>query len=218
MMRIAPEYASFTSYRCEAFGMLSALTMYDKLQLFTKSITGNRVPTEIKIYCDNEALVNIINRQSWTKYFTKFHSSPDANVLREIIHLMREISSQGEQIHICHIKGHQVRVTQNLSYEASLNVAADATATESLALPAPSTPIKFLCTIANIYIKGKLVSSKFKSYLREAYRLVPHREHINQINNWDPSVFDLVWWDIYGRALDKFNINQQLMLQKYFQN
>jgi hypothetical protein len=92
-----------------------------------------------------------------------------------------------------------------LSFEASLHVTSDATATESLVFFNNSTPTEFPSTNARIP-------------LREAYRLVACREHVNQMNNWGPNVFDTVWWKAFGMAIDKFNNNNQLMLQKYFQN
>jgi hypothetical protein len=68
IMRMHEEYSSFSSYRSEAFGLLGALTLYNKLQEYNMKINGNRQPTTITIYCDNESLVDIVNYQSWNKF------------------------------------------------------------------------------------------------------------------------------------------------------
>jgi hypothetical protein len=137
--------------------------------------------------------------------------------LREIIHLIRYIRGKGETIIIRHIKGHQDRISNNLTYEARLNVEADRMASDSLNLPPTTTAITFPSSKALIFIDNKLVSSNYKEHLRNAFTILPYREHINNINNWANDTFDLVWWEVHGKAIDKYGPYQQLMLQKYFQ-
>jgi hypothetical protein len=218
IMRIHEEYGDLTSYRSEAFGLLGALSLYNKLQDFTMKIQGNRQPTTVTIYCDNEALVDIVNYQSWRKFTRKFYYSSDADVIKEIVIMMRYIRSFQEIIHIKHIKGHQDRGPNALTYPATLNVAADHAATEALQLPPAEKQLDLPTQKASLYINNQLVSSHHTRHLREAYLLIPFREHLNNINNWSEVIFDTVWWSPHGKAMNKFGTHQQLMLQKYLNN
>jgi hypothetical protein len=88
LMRIHEEYGEFTSYRSEAFGLLGALTLYNKIQDYNMKITGSRQPIIVTIYCDNESLVDIVNSQSLKKFTRKFYYTADADVIKEIVIMM----------------------------------------------------------------------------------------------------------------------------------
>jgi hypothetical protein len=119
MMKITPSYNEFTSYRSEAMGMLGAMLMYEKLQNFTKLKCGTRATILTTIISDNEALVKTVNRIRIRPITPKFFYTPDANIINEIMILIRTISSFGEMVHVKHVRGHQDQ--NSLTYRMKLN-------------------------------------------------------------------------------------------------
>jgi ribonuclease HI len=219
MMQLREEYGEFTSYRSEAYGMLGALTLYHKMQEYTAIKVGNRQPITVTIYSDSESLVDVVNNQCWKKFTRRFHYSADADVIKEIVLLIRSIRSHQEIVLIRHVKGHQDRFANtNLSYAATLNIEADSLATTSLDLPTQSHWIDTKSTIARITIKDKFISSHHTKHLSEAYLIIPYKVHMNTINNWSEDIFETIWWDPHGSAMSKFGTHQQLMIQKYLNN
>jgi hypothetical protein len=105
---------------------------------------------------------------------------------------VRYIRGFQETVYLKHIKGHQDRGANVLSYPATLNISADHAATEALSLPPAQDQIELPTQQACLYINNKLVSSHHTQHLREAYLMIPFREHINTINNWDNDTFDQV--------------------------
>jgi ribonuclease HI len=217
-MRLKEEFGEYTPYRSEGFGLLGALILYNKLQEYTAMVIGSRQPTTVTLYCDSESLVDVVHKQSWTQFTNKFHYSADADVIKEIVLLLRLIRGHQEIAIVRHVKGHQDRGTNPLSYAATLNVTADHLATESLHHPIQQHLIELPSTTATIYIGGESVSSNYTQHLREAFLLIPYRTHTNNINNWADDVFDKVWWEPHGTAMNKYGTHQQLMLQKYINN
>jgi hypothetical protein len=218
MTKLKEEYTTLSSFRSEAYGILSAIMMYTKLQQFTQYVMGHRQPILVTIYCDCESLVNKVNQQSRKKFTPKFNYESDADLIREIVLAMRHIRANDERIQIRHVKGHQDRTAGTLSYAAYLNVTADSLATDSLSLSVQNKEIALPNQQVSLYIQNKLVTSNFSQHLRDAFLSGPAREHIKNMNGWSDQEFNMVWWEPAGKALDKYSGNPQLMLQKYLNN
>jgi ribonuclease HI len=84
MMQLKEEYGEYTSYRSEAYGLLGALILYNKMQEYTVTKIGHRQPITVTLYSDSESLVDVVNTQCWRSFTRKFYFSPDADVIKEI--------------------------------------------------------------------------------------------------------------------------------------
>jgi hypothetical protein len=191
-MTLSSEFTPFSSYCSEAFGMLGAVLLFDKLQEYTKRVRGSRLQKTLKIVCDNEALVKTINRNRIRKNSPKFFYTSDADVVAEILAQIKHIGKQGETVDIAHVKGHQDRDRNKvLNLEARLNVEADRLATESLTLP-NTHPVEMPTTNAVLLINDQVVSSNHTKILRQRYQLIALRKHYDVKNQWEPTTFDKV--------------------------
>jgi hypothetical protein len=217
MMQISPGYNDSTSYRSEAMGMLGALAMYEKLQEFTLKKCGATAKLSLDILSDNEALVKTINQLRCRSSNPKFFYSPDADIINEIMILVRTVSNRGETVCVKHVRGHQDRRGGNLSHEARLNIEADSLATESMRLRT-ATPVDLPNRQATLLIDGKPVTSHHTAQIREAFQLLELRQHYNIQNSWEDSTFDKIWWEVHGAALSCFRPGQQTTLKKFLQN
>jgi hypothetical protein len=82
----------------------------------------------------------------------------DADIIKQILVLIQAISKEGELVEIKHIKGHQDRHQGPVSYNASLNIKANRSASAAYHLPQHyrfDTPN----TTATLLIKDKIVTS-----------------------------------------------------------
>jgi hypothetical protein len=216
-IKLQPEYDRYTSYRCEAFGLLLALIIYDKLQKYFIDKTGNRKHGITKIFCDNEALIKIVKKMVRSELPTKFHYSADAALLREIIDILKSLGINNEHITIQHVKGHQDQGTSVLNYDAHLNVEADKLATRALnsnnVMEEPVLPH----SIATLYINNKRATSNHTKHMREAHQLLNYKEHMKKSNNWTNEIWNSVWWEPHGKALKQLKEGEKTTIQKYLQ-
>jgi hypothetical protein len=196
--------------------MLGAIALYDTIQAFTKSRGGSRIQTNLILYCDNEALVNNVNRLRRKPITTKFFYTTDADIVYEILTLLKTIQQSGEQVTIKHVKGHQDRGRTALNHAARLNIEADYQASRSLDLPR-TQKIDLVHTNATLFINNLPVTSNHTKVLREAYQLLALREHYNNITDWESTTFDTVWWIPHGLALSML-APEQTTMQKFLQN
>jgi hypothetical protein len=182
------EYSTFSSYRSEAYGLLSALVMYEQLQEYTTKKFGILTQTTIIIYCDNKSLINKVNSVPFRKLNTKFHYRNDSDIIREIIQLLKKLGQLYGFIRIRHIKGHQDRTSSSLNKEALLNIEADRLATSAQLQP-PKQPLQLPNTTAILQIQDKNVASRHTIHIREAHSSIKLREHYINVNSWTADIY-----------------------------
>jgi hypothetical protein len=183
-IKLTQEYGSPTSYRSEAFGLLSAVILYNKLQEFSVITTGARKQINPTIYCDNEALVNTINKIKYSTISTKFYYNSDADLIGEILNILKQMRIVNEHATIRHVKGHQDRGTSVLNYDAYLNVQADRLATTALNNTNNMGKFTLPNTTATLWINEERVTSKHTIHLREAFQTKNIIEHMKKSNDW----------------------------------
>jgi hypothetical protein len=71
-IRLQNEYSNISSHRCEAFGLLSALIIYNRFQEYLERSGGSRIQVQPKFFCDNKALVSTMNKFKYSSIPTKF--------------------------------------------------------------------------------------------------------------------------------------------------
>jgi hypothetical protein len=216
-MKLVTEYSGISSHRCEAFGLLSALIIYNRYQEYLVFFIGTRRHVQPKFFCDNEALVNTINKFKYSSIPTKFFYSADADIIREILNIINNLGKNEENVLIKHVKGHQDRGISVLNYDAVLNIEADHIATNALRNTVTMDECELPSTKATLWINGLRVSSNHTKHLRDAYQGKKLMEHLKKSNKWNNSTYNSIWWDIHGIGLKSLHVGERTTIQKYLQ-
>jgi Reverse transcriptase (RNA-dependent DNA polymerase) len=128
--RIPLVHNDANSHRSEAFGMLSALCTYNLTRIYALN-KNIEITTNIRIVCDNAALVNTVNKYRKLGRNTKYYYSADNDVITEILDTLKLLTLHSCSIKIIHVKGHQDRQQGTRTEEECLNIQADKLATEA---------------------------------------------------------------------------------------
>jgi hypothetical protein len=78
--------------------------MYERLQEYTKIRCGTWATIQVKFLCNNEGIVKTINKLRRHPITPKFFYSPDADIIQEILLLIRMLNKNGDTVKIRHIK------------------------------------------------------------------------------------------------------------------
>jgi hypothetical protein len=206
-----------TSYRTEAYGMLSGLTMLDNtLKQSNCTIQETRI---IMVYSDSESLVKTIVRYQHNLRTIKSYYGPDVDVISQIIQIIAALSLKHIQVVIEHVKGHQDNTASTipLSRPASLNVEADRLAGLHLELPIPDY-YDFDANPVTLRVNGDVITSKYKYILRNCYLTQGLREYMVHKYDWSQDIPDKIWWKCNEKALDQLHINDRARIQKFLFN
>jgi hypothetical protein len=65
------------------------------------------------------------------------------------------------------------------------------------------------------YIKNKPITSKHRIVLREAYHIIELKKFYTNKYEWSDQIFNDMWWDIHGSAMNNFTLDEQTTLHKY---
>jgi hypothetical protein len=111
---------------------------------------------KINIYCNNESVIKTINQHRYGRMTNKTLYSPDMDIFLKIFHILK---SSNDYFRFLHIKGHQDKGQQPISYQGYLNIIADKLATVSL--QDVKTPTKESSqNFATLFINNEPVYSK----------------------------------------------------------
>jgi hypothetical protein len=213
--RLPETYNQFTSYRSEGYGMMSAIHIYIKIQQYAEKIKCTTLPKRMLIICDNQSIVNEINKLRNKRPTLKQMYAPDNDVISQILHGVAVIEKAHVHLTIQHIKGHQDRnATTKLSDDAVINIEADQLATDSLRMQ-KSSLIPFPTVKARLLINKKLVTSDYSKELRNSTHSILMRGYLQDKYKWNDTIIDIIWWSIHGKALAIFPVNERTMLNKF---
>jgi hypothetical protein len=210
--KIPTIYNAITSYRSECSGILGTLQFI--LLMHEYATTKNPHMNEtITIVCDKKSAID--NVISMLKYKpTLKHYSADIDIIQEIIQKIYFLKSQKINIILEHIKGHQDRLTTDVSFKALLNIDADRLASEGLNMDNHHF-IMHPTNKAMLFIDDKPVTANHRQNLRDAYHSIQLKVYFWKKYQW--SEFDVkdIWWSIHGKSMSCFTIDQQTTLNKY---
>jgi hypothetical protein len=167
----------------------------------------------LKIICDSESVVKIINKMKRTRPTTKFYYSSDADVINEILMAIQIIWKKYGTVTFTHVKGHQDRLGSNLSFEARVNCEADGLATASLRQPNISQ-LETPNTVAKLTINNKPVTSHHTKTIKQVYHTIALRKYLKESNNWSDYTFESIWWSVYGKCIMTLPNGNQTTMQK----
>jgi hypothetical protein len=107
-----------------------------------------------------------------------------------------------------HIKGHQDdhHAYADLSLEAQLNVDADEEAgrhQQTFPAQRPTIP-RLPHNRAQLMLSEKVISSKLKESIREAYTVEPYMLYLQKRNKWDSTCILTIDWKAYNQAVSRF--------------
>ena len=121
-----PAYGQSTLHRVEGHGVHAGVHFLQLLQEFTQCTDQFK----IKLFCDNQGVFDSANcHQQYVKPFPNQALNANWDQLETMHHIATDCSFH---INFAHVKGHQDEQTQNLNFEATLNVKADFLASQQI--------------------------------------------------------------------------------------
>jgi hypothetical protein len=189
--------------RAEGYGLLSVSRFLVRLQEFC----GQEPTWHIQMMTDNQGLLTRVERSLPFEHpFPNLTLQADWDVTNEILHSVRSLSITPRFLHV---KGHQDDHTEyaNLSLNAQLNVDADAEAgTYQQQYPAQRPIIPRLpSNHAQLHIAGKVIPSKLKKRIREAFTVPPYLCYLQQRFRWTEECASTVDWTAYTQAIGRYS-------------
>jgi hypothetical protein len=98
----------------------------------------------------------------------------------------------GGKINYVHIKGHQDKLNNKLSFEAQLNILADELANEGMKLGLPDH-YKLPSTKAMLFMDNLAVCKEHKKVLKESYHSMDMRKYYQEKYDWKDKTTDNIW-------------------------
>ena len=200
-----------SSYRAEAYGLLSILRFLIRIAEFTGTID----PWHGTLATDSQSVLKTLG--GGDKKFLALDEPvridgttvvldvlcPDWDILIEIQHALEQLPG----LCLKYIKGHQ---DDKLPYErlpllARLNVEADALASQFQNHHGQDRPIALLTSRARVQIHliDGTVTSSLAATLRHAYSGPPLLEYVRTRNKWSEATIASINWQAHGSALRK---------------
>ena len=206
---------AISSYRAEAFGMLSLLRFLMRMTEMHQTVAKRAKPPYL--VCDNQSLVRSVTRMTeFPTIFPNTTMEAEWDCLAQIVQAVKSLGEVAPTID--HIAGHQDEETpyEQLSIPAQLNCDADQLANAYL----QDNPV-MEHTHSTIFPAGECVlqlnqgtiTRDYKRVCAEAQTLPPLRSKIIQRSEWNPSVFDNVDWDAHGRALARHHKHRTTLIK-----
>jgi hypothetical protein len=168
----------------------------------------------IYIHCDNESMVDVINKFRVIRFTKRFFYEAEADLIYAIIGLIRELETCHFQIQIRFVKGHQDRQSLPLTFPGFFNQQADLLATQSLQLRQVYS-ILVPSLAATLTINNLRVTSQHSHHIKTTFHSMDLRQHLQTSNHWTSMVLDDIWWDIHDKVLQQFPISPRNSLIKF---
>jgi hypothetical protein len=211
--KIPKIYGNLASFRSECYGILASTYLYNKIINFAQQQNKNYA-TMCRIICDNEAIIDTINKLQRVPSTTKQHFNPDADIIQETLWLINNNKHLGGKMKYQHIKGHQDKKQEKLSFEAKLNVMADQLGNDAMHLP----QVEYYSmphSKAELYLDNLIITKNHKQCVKDAYNSIAMRSYYQDKYGWNNKLTDNIWWLIHGKAFPSFNASIQTTIIKY---
>jgi hypothetical protein len=205
-------YSPLTSFRCEAYGMLSSFLFFKHLCLFYKIKGLNR---HIDYYCDGLSLLNRISHDRFRRLSNKAVLKEDFDLELQILQEIKELEKLGFKITISFVRGHQT-ISEQSSPQAVFNEVADNLASRNLHshntwLPFDLLPtMRVIITFNKVLLTGSIRQSIRKHVLfpglyKETQKLIPTSKHL--ASN--------LWWEVQKKTLLRFARSDRYRIIKF---
>jgi ribonuclease HI len=205
--RIPKSYENANSYRSEAMGILVTVKLLELVHIYSQSMPH---PHRIHIICDNEAVVNSINKLRNKKPTLRQHYYSNMDVSRAIFIHLRYLKKRWHcSVLVHHVRGHQNEHKKILLPDEQLNTEADKLATNGLSkkkvenLNLPGDRIK-------LFVNDQQVTSHFTRTLRNNFHSFEMYKYFQEKYNWTSLSMEQIWWEVHGKALKRTTIQKFL--------
>jgi hypothetical protein len=213
--RVPVTYEDANCHRCEATGILVTLKIIELSHQYVLGQDNNVQPHDMRIICDNESVVNTINRIRGQKLTLKQHYSANMDVLRAVCMSLYHLKKKWRcNILICHVKGHQDDINKFLSFEENLNVQADKLATLGLKEKSKK-PIQLPGDRIQLLINDKPVTSHHSKTITNNFHSIQMHKFFKDKYKWSDNTMEGIWWEVHGKTILTFTDRQQTTIQKF---
>jgi hypothetical protein len=198
-----PAYGPYgSSFRAEGYGFLLVSRFLVRIQEFC-----NEQPRwRIQMMTDNQGLLTRVETSlPFVDPFPNYTLQADWDITNEIITSIRQLSNTPTFVHV---KGHQDdgAAYETLPLNAQLNVDADKEAGIyqcTFPLQRPIVP-RLPSNRAQLHIAGKVIPSKLKKRIREAFTVPPYLAYLQERFKWSDQCVNTVDWTAYTQAIGRY--------------
>jgi len=211
--------AKISSYRAEAYGILSVLRFLLHLHQLRRSANceADALLSHVLV-CDNRSIIlRIKELQQWTRIYPNATMESEWDVLAEIRATLQHFDLHSQPI-FQHIKGHQdrLRPLADLSLEARLNCKADKLA-ETYLQSFPDVDHSFVALLptagCQLQLDAGTITHDIKRELAMARAVPPMKEKLCHKNSWSEDEFEKIDWVSHGRALSRLKPHQTTLVK-----
>jgi hypothetical protein len=207
-----PAYGPFgSSFRAEGYGFLSVSRFLLRLHDFC----GITPSWRVQLMTDNLGLLTRVEKcLPYLDPFPNTTLQPDWDVTNEII-----VTLQSMQIKPTfeHVRGHQDDHIEYdaLPLDAQLNVDADHEAGYHQTMFPAQRPLipRLPHNRAQLCLSNKVISSKLKQSIRDAFTVPPYLEYLQQRHRWTPEAMASIDWKAYTQTVSRFG-SQRIQITK----
>lgn len=198
-----------TSYRAEAYGLLSLCRFLLRLREFSNM----HEEWSGKIASDSKSVLDtLMDGDSDSQDEALPVDLDDGRVVLDVLRPDWDVLIELQVALSClpgvtlkHVRGHQDRDTeyQHLSLMAQLNVDADHMAGEFQDFHGRAHPIVLLSPVTRVHLhlSDGTVTGNYKTVLEHEATAKPLLQYIQQKNKWAQSVMNYIHWEAHGKAL-----------------
>jgi hypothetical protein len=195
-----PAYGPFGSAKGYGFLLVS------RFLLRLHEYCGVTPSWHVKMMTDNLGLITWLKKSLLhLEPFPNITLLSDWDVTNEIVCTLHTMTIQPT---LEHVKGHQDDHIQysNLPLDAQLNVDADEEAGFYQEIYPQYWPVipRLPHNRAQLHISGKVISSKIKQSVRNAYTVPPYMEYLKARNQWTSQCLHSIDWDAYNQTISRF--------------
>jgi RNase H len=212
--RLPPIYNAIHSYRSEGFGILGGLIIYKEIYEFSQK-HNNQISKDITIKSDGKSMIDKINKIRYWRKTQKQCNEKDMDVISEILTILNEMKQLQIKVQLKFVKGHQDRLSTNLTTEASMNVAADELATEGLRMRNITKELILPSDDAVIKLHGKVITANRTKIMREAFQSIQLRDFLKTLNNWSDLQIENIWWKVHEKSLQTLTQGKKMIITKF---
>ena len=194
-----------SSHRSEAYGILSLVLFIQQTIVFSST----KPPSPIEIFCDNKAVITILQDTEKLK-----PNNVKNDILAEIVRIIQEENTMAI---FKHVKGHQDPTTTELARPAILNLLADklaASALDNAKLHSPPDTIPTQSCTAQLTHKGRIVSSKESNILRTSWNQQAIDSYYKERWKLSSNDFQNINWEAIRSARQGLTISQRTFWTK----
>ena len=204
-----------TSFRAEAYGMLS----YLRLIIRACEYTNANLPAQVRGFTDAKSVLDqTFKFLGFPFYYPNVTMCADWDILQAIVSSLRQFPIPPT---LAHVEGHQDKTTHvsNLPLPTQLNVEADALAGAFVYNDTQDATVvpRITGNSVQMHTPKGTISSKLKPAIRRIATEKPLIERIKQQHAWTQETFDTIDWEAHGISV-RNHYHRKHFITKFLHN